>query len=62
MIDRFDEEYAFLSNFYEVNPPITQHYNGLNSLCSKGDVGTFNSVEVAYQAGKCSGHPNLPHD
>ena len=40
MIDRFADEYAFLSNFYEV--PVT--YNSL----------TFKSSEAAFQAQKCT--------
>ena len=39
MIDCFDKEYAFLSNFYETKV----HYNGL----------TFDSSEAAFQAQKC---------
>lgn len=39
-IVRFEEEYAFLSNFY----PVTINYNGLR----------FQSAEAAYQAQKCN--------
>lgn len=60
MIDHFEGEYAFLSNFYEFDPPIRVVFNGMNSLCYQGDVGEFNTTEAAYQAGKCSGKPNYP--
>lgn len=50
MIDKFDGEFAFLSNFYEVDPPISIRYNIIDS----NGVGTLtaNTTEVLYQAGK----------
>lgn len=50
MIDCFDGNYAFLSNFYEFDPPIEVVYSGIDSI-GIGKV-TVNTVEVAYQAGK----------
>lgn len=50
MIDCFDGNYAFLSNFYEFDPPIEVVYSGIDSI-EIGKV-TVNTVEVAYQAGK----------
>lgn len=50
MIDCFDGNYAFLSNFYEFEPPIEVVYSGIDSI-GTGKIIT-NTTEVAYQAGK----------
>lgn len=50
MIDCFDGNYAFLSNFYEFDPPIEVVYNGIDSI-GIGKI-TVNNTETAYQAGK----------
>lgn len=50
MIDKFDGEFSFLSNFYVFDPPITVTLNALNAT---GNVTlTVNNTEAAYQAGK----------
>lgn len=50
MIDSFEGEYEFLSNFYVVDPPLHICYNGIDSI-GKGEL-TANTSEVLYQAGK----------
>lgn len=50
MIDCFDGQYAFLSNFYEFEPPIEVVYTGIDSI-GIGKI-TVNNTETAYQAGK----------
>ena len=51
MIDKFDGDYAFLSNFYVVDPPLQLHYwRNLDSLGSGKLVA--NTSEALYQAGK----------
>lgn len=50
MINEFVGPYAFLSNFYEFNPPIRVDYFR-NDCFGVGSI-TVNSSEVAYQAGK----------
>lgn len=60
MIDRFDNEYAFLSNFYEIEPPIEVEFTQMNSIGT--GKGFFKNVEAAFQAGKANGKPHQPSD
>lgn len=50
MIDKFDGDYSFLSNFYVFDPPITVTLNALNATGNA--TLTVNNTEAAYQAGK----------
>lgn len=50
MIDKFDGEFSFLSNFYVFDPPITVTLNALNATGNA--TLTVNSTEAAFQAGK----------
>lgn len=60
MIDSFSNEYYFLSNFYEFEPPIDVEFTGINSV-SVGK-GSFTCVESAFQAGKANGKLHQPSD
>lgn len=49
MIDKFDGEFSFLSNFYIFDPPITIRLNSFNAI-GNGEI-TVNNTEAAFQAG-----------
>lgn len=50
MIDKFDGEFSFLSNFYIFDPPIRVTLNALNAT-GEATI-TVSNTEAAFQAGK----------